>query len=125
MPNRVRVLLVDDEPLVLSSVARLLTLMKYNVTTAGSAAAAQELLLAQSFGVVILDLRMPLVSGRDLLSWIRHRAPQLPVVVYSGYSDDELGFLDEHTVFLVKPFRREQLDAALRRALEGGRVSAS
>ena len=71
---------------------------------------------------VLLDLSMPRLSGEQVLPAIRELRPALPVVVMSGYDTEELRarFADAAAVaFLQKPFRPQELYAAVELALQG------
>ncbi len=64
----------------------------------------------------VIDLTMPGMGGRELLARLRESEPQLPVVLISGYSQDELrgGDMDVSNVaFLQKPFEMNKLASAL------------
>ena len=73
--------------------------------------------------LVISDVVMPGTSGNELIRTLRERAPDLPVLFVSGFSDGELDSWasDEHTQYLAKPFRPEEVVARAEALL---RVSA-
>jgi CheY-like chemotaxis protein/two-component sensor histidine kinase len=107
-----RVLIVDDEPLVRSTLKNLLT--DYEVVASTSAEEAQELIAEEKFDVVICDMVMPGVSGIDLLKYASHKDPQYLerfVLMSGGVPDPDV--VDElkmrQVKFLSKPFRFEQL----------------
>jgi PAS domain S-box-containing protein len=91
-PRQGAVLLVDDDPLVLSSSHRLLRRLGHRVFTAASGAEAIELFAAQGdfIGSVLLDLNMPGLDGWDVLAALRKMRPDVYVVVASGYDLGEL-----------------------------------
>src|SRR5262249_6766686 len=74
--RRSRILVVDDEPALLQSLARELG-QQHDVTCTASGANAIELMLAQAFDVVLCDLMMPSVSGIDVYETIRRKRPGL------------------------------------------------
>lgn len=114
-----RVLLVDDEETIRDSTRHLLESMGCQVITACDGVEALEMLDVEApFSIVILDLMMPRMDGRQTLAVLKREHPTLPVVLCSGYSEQEiLGAWNG--VFLAKPYSREKLKAALLRALAG------
>lgn len=84
------VLVVDDETSIREVTSAMLTEKGYEVLTAGDGQQALELLSQFRPDLVITDLRMPRLSGYELLGIIRERFPGLPVIVISGeFSGDE------------------------------------
>ncbi len=114
-----RVLLVDDEANIRDSTGRLLESMGCQVVPACDGAEAIEMLgSCNPFSIVILDLMMPRMDGRQTLAVLKKNHPNLPVVLCSGYSEQELP-AEWNGVFLAKPYSREKLKDALLRALAG------
>ena len=75
----------------------------------------------ESYDVVLTDISMPGVSGVELLGHVRQRQPDTPVIIISGITDQEhakgllrLGAFD----YLLKPFRLEQVERSVERAIE-------
>jgi DNA-binding NtrC family response regulator len=117
------VLLVDDEPLIVSSMQALLEAGGV-ANTVGCTRSAEVLdrIGRQRFSVVLLDLTMPEPSGLELLPKILESHPELPVIVVSGISDLEVavrcmraGAFD----YVLKPLESARYLTAVRRALEG------
>ena len=115
-----RILIVDDEPDILSALARMLTSEGHDVDCASAAEDALELLDRMSFDLVLTDLSMPRVDGFELLSRMRQRSDDTPTLVISGAGSVEtavkairLGALD----FLEKPIHRERLALTVQNAL--------
>jgi DNA-binding NtrC family response regulator len=117
------VLLVDDEPLVVASMQALLEAGGIS-NTVGCTRAAEVLdrLASARHSVVLLDLTMPGLSGRELLPRILESHPELPVIVVTGIADVEVavdcmrkGAYD----YLLKPLETARYLTAVRRALEG------
>ncbi len=112
-----RILIVDDEEMVRTVLARLLKLRGYRTTQVGSAAAALGLLASgETFDAVITDLGMPEMNGRDFaLAAARVDGPP-PIVLLSG--DTEPGTPDATiAAILAKPFQIDQVDQTLRRVI--------
>ena len=116
------VLLVEDEPEVRRITSRMLSARGYSVLEARDGGEALALLAGGTNKVDLLltDAIMPGISGPELAVAVTQLVPGLPVVVMSGYTDDELmrrGDLGVEHVFLHKPFTSVRLLTAVREAL--------
>jgi len=112
--NHARVLVVDDEPGVVSFIARALRGRGFEVDVAGGGDDALTMLSAHRYDVVLLDLRMPGTTGVAVLKLIVQTIPGQEVVVVSAAADTrikvrclELGASD----FVAKPFELAELVA--------------
>jgi CheY-like chemotaxis protein len=106
------VLLVDDEDVVRASTADMLIELGYDVAEAGSAEEAIGLINAGSRpDVVITDHLMPGMTGTDLAHKLRDIGIAAPVLIISGYADDD-GIAPE-LPRLTKPFRQSEVAASL------------
>lgn len=118
-PQR-RLLLLDDEENVLSSLKRLFRRDGYEIHTATEAARALELLAAQPFGVVISDQRMPGMNGSEFLRRVKDLYPDTIRIMLSGYTELNAATeaINEGAVyrFLTKPWDDNQLRTAIRDA---------
>jgi len=114
-PRNLRVLVVDDDSLVLMNTAALLEDMGYVVTEANSAAEALTFFNHGSeFDLLITDQAMPGMVGTQLIEKTRELVPDLPIILASGYG--ELPEAAIHNVIkLAKPFGQAQLAAAIRK----------
>lgn len=113
-----RILVVDDNQALRENLAEALTLEGFDVAAASDGPRALAMLEADAtFGVVLLDLVMPGMDGRELVSRIRRdpRLRGLRVVVASGHSGPKAREGIEADGFLVKPFGVRELLAALRK----------
>jgi two-component system response regulator FixJ len=113
--------IVDDEETVRSSLAFLLTTSGFAARTHQSATAFLEIAASIRNGCLITDLRMPDMSGVELLRRLRERNALLPAIVITGHGDVQMavdamknGALD----FIEKPFSDEVLIASIQRAVE-------
>lgn len=111
---------VEDDPDVLHSIQLLLTAEGFNVRTYASAENFLDLADATAQGCVVTDVRMPGMSGVELLSKIKERGLATPVVVITAHGDIplavhamKLGAVD----LLEKPFRPDVLISSIRQAL--------
>ena len=116
-----RILIVDDEPSILSVLGTLLKAQSHEVTPARSGEAALNLLKTQSFDLMISDIRMGSMDGMQLLQHVRRAHPGLAVIMLTAFGTVEiaveamkLGAAD----FLPKPFSLDHLMAVVRKALE-------
>ena len=122
---RPRVLCVDDEPVILQILRRLLEVQGFDPVTCGDPLAAIALFDGSSFDVVITDIHMPGMDGMALTHALRERRPELPVVVVTGHGtvDTAIQALREGASgMLVKPFTGEELLSEVRRALSSSQM---
>src|SRR5574341_1327163 len=82
-----RLLIVDDEPFVLSALTRLLRRDGYEVVTAPGPNRGIEVLQAQGVGVIISDYRMPEMDGVEFLRRAREVVPDAIRIILSGYAE--------------------------------------
>jgi signal transduction histidine kinase/ActR/RegA family two-component response regulator len=114
----IRVLVVDDEPLVRRGLGRLLRSFGAEARLVGRAADAVPLYRADPFDVVLLDVAMPEMSGPEVLRALREADPQVSAVFLSGYPKGTDGeALPSASGFLTKPCRGEDLRDALAAAV--------
>jgi CheY-like chemotaxis protein len=105
-----RVLVVDDDPSVRTTVALLVRRGGYIVSEAQSAWDALEILRGGEVRLVLTDVRMPVMSGTELLHAVRALHPNIPVVLMSGYARGELDeSIQSADGFLLKPFEHRDL----------------
>jgi response regulator RpfG family c-di-GMP phosphodiesterase len=83
------VLVVDDEESIRDILSRYLQLKGYAVLTAGNGHSAMDILLSQAVDLVLTDLNMPNVNGRELLKRMAEKFPDIPKIVLSGYGSNE------------------------------------
>ena len=109
------VLLVEDEDGLRSMIRRVLQDHGYTVLEASNGVRALQLLAeggaGSEVGLVLTDLRMPLMDGRQLAAALARLLPMLPVVFMSGYTAQlmEMQLVSPQLVFLPKPFQTEGL----------------
>jgi CheY-like chemotaxis protein len=121
-PTRpLRVLIADDERNVRFSLGLLLRTGGHEVVECsnGADAVTRHRADPDRIDVVILDMMMPDMSGKEVLARIREVSPDVPVIVSSGFSaiTDAAGLRGEPAVFyLPKPYTTEQLERALAEA---------
>jgi two-component system KDP operon response regulator KdpE len=114
-----RILVVDDEPNILSTLAPLLRSHGYDVTTAADGRAALDALAAEHLDLMVLDLGLPDMDGVNVCLAARARS-SLPIVVLSarGREADKVRALDAGADdYVTKPFGSDELLARIRAAL--------
>jgi PAS domain S-box-containing protein len=117
-----RILIVDDEPVILEIGALMLRKLGYEVTACVDAREALELYRKdwQSFDLVLLDMVMPKLGGRELFLALREINPGIKALLASGFSinGEAQGILDLGVlVFINKPFRLVELAQSVAKAL--------
>jgi len=88
MPKRV--LIVDDNPHMSSLLCEMLEVFDYKSVRASDGNQALKELENGDFSMVITDMRMPNMTGMELLQKVKEQHPRLPVVLISGYSVNEM-----------------------------------
>jgi putative two-component system response regulator len=117
---RPRVLCVDDEPVILQILRRLLEVQGFEAIACSDPKAALANFSAGVIDVVITDIHMPGMDGLTLMRGLRQLEPELPVVIVTGHGtvDTAIQALREGASgMLVKPFTGEELLTEVRRAL--------
>lgn len=130
--TRLRVLVVDDDPLLIKSLRDALETDGHLVTTAnggkeGIATFQQSIATGERFALVITDLGMPYVDGRKVSSAVKAASPQTPVVLLTGWGQrlTEQGDVPPHVDrVLNKPPKLRELRAALRELVTEASLAA-
>lgn len=119
-PSRLNVLFVDDDPLILQGLQRMLRPMRneWTMTFVESGTRALEVMATDGFQVVVSDMRMPGMNGAQLLTEIKNRYPKTVRLILSGHADKDLILQCVGTAhqFLVKPCDPETIRSAISRA---------
>ncbi|MFZ5426066.1 MAG: response regulator [Thermodesulfobacteriota bacterium] len=117
----VRLLAVDDEEQFLNTLARLLTLRNMRVTTATSGEAALELFEPGAFDVALVDVKMPGISGVDLLTELKKRDPALEVIILTGHASVDVAaeiMSRGGSDYMLKPSPTAEVEAKIVSAME-------
>jgi CheY-like chemotaxis protein len=117
------ILLVEDEPSILKLTTRVLTRQGYAVLPAMTPSEAIRLAIEHTGTIHLLmtDVVMPEMNGRDLAKDLQSRYPGLKVLFMSGYTADIIihqGVLDQGVQFIQKPFSVEDLGAKVREVID-------
>ncbi|CAG9270405.1 sigma-54-dependent transcriptional regulator [Paraburkholderia unamae] len=116
-----RVLYVEDDELVRRAGVQSLQLAGFDAAGFANAEAALPLVDADFAGIVVSDIRLPGMSGLDLLAQCHERAPDVPIILVTGHGDISMAvqaMRDGAYDFIEKPFASERLIETVRRALE-------
>lgn len=121
------VLIVDDESFFREAIDEILSEAGFRARSAEDGQSALEEVKARDLGAVVLDVRLPDIDGIQVLARIREVRPDLPVIMLSASTDQEIVLealrLGAHD-YLAKPLHDEELVLAVGRALEGHEVIA-
>ncbi|MDP3156666.1 MAG: sigma-54 dependent transcriptional regulator [Archangium sp.] len=122
MSDAAAVLVVDDDEAVGKVLAALLSQDGHRATWVGSAEAALATLEKKAYDAVISDVRMPGLSGLELLKLVRVKWPELPVVLLTAHGTVPMAveaMRDGAADFMLKPFNREEVLFVVKKALSG------
>jgi DNA-binding NtrC family response regulator len=127
MASKAKVLVIDDELIILNSCHRILTEKEYEVQTVQTGAEGLQKLREETFDIVLTDLMMPEISGMEILKKVMKSYPDIIVIMITGYSTVQtaveamkLGAYD----YIPKPFTPDELVEAVDKALEKKRQDA-
>jgi putative two-component system response regulator len=115
------ILVVDDDLFVLESIADILSAHHYTVFACRHAREAIDVMKDNNVEVVLTDVKMPDISGLDLLDYVHKLNPQLPVILMTGYADIDVavnavkkGAFD----FIIKPYHPDYILHAINKSIE-------
>ena len=122
-----RILYVDDEEGLVATTGEMLRRLGYDVVTTTGSVEALKLFTAHPgrFDLIITDQTMPLLTGTELVREIRHLRPDMPVLLCSGFMDDDEGTIRQEArvagiaEVLRKPVDRDEMARAIRRVING------
>jgi len=118
----IRVLIVDDEEDLVSTMAERLVLRGFQVETASRGIDALGLVIEDDFSVVVLDVKMPGIDGLQTMAEINRKRPDLPVILLTGHgsaADAERGMSEGAFDYLMKPIDIDELIDKIRSATGG------
>ncbi len=124
--NDQNILVVDDDPLVRKVLQKQLAAFGYNVETADDGRGALDMLKVSSYDLVLTDLQMPRLGGRELLEFMSNEFPFIPKIVLTGHgtNDDIIAALKAGAYdFLYKPIDDfDLLEHSIKRAVESKKL---
>jgi len=119
--QEMRILVVDDDAIVIKSCRRILEPEGFEVTTVPSADEALEKIKTLDFDLLLMDVKMPKHDGIFLMREINKNWPDIPIIVMSGYPTPEtiadvfkLGAVQ----FIPKPFKPDELLKSIREVIQ-------
>ncbi|MDP6775358.1 MAG: response regulator [Candidatus Latescibacteria bacterium] len=120
MGQTLRILLVDDEDIVLHALGSFLRALGHQTDDAQRGEEALETLERGGYDLVMVDVKMPEMDGFEFLERARRDNPELPIVMMAGHGDPEsvrrakeMGAID----FMCKPFRLVDLEMVVAKAI--------
>ncbi len=120
-----KILVIDDEESICHLLENILSDQGYIVTTARSGSEALKKIAKEPFDIVITDIRIPDVTGMQILEEVKKSHSQTMVIIMTAFASVEtaqeairMGAYD----YITKPFEKEELDFAVKRAMEAGRL---
>ena len=121
MPDKIKILIVDDEVKFLDSIAQRLELRDFDVTKSTNGEEAVEIAKNEKFDLALLDLKMPGINGKEVLEILKKEHKFLEVIILTGHGSldsavecTKLGAFS----YLPKPYELENLLEVLKQAYE-------
>ncbi len=119
-----KILIVDDDDELRSNMSTVLNEFGYSVDTASSGAEAIAMSSANKYGIILLDLMMPVMNGMDVLVELKLQSPRTKVIIVTAFASIETtveamkkGACD----YIAKPFKSDDLDLIIKKSLEEAR----
>lgn len=116
------VLCVDDEPSILSAMQRLFRSSGHRILTAENGAAALALLESEPVDLIISDMRMPMMTGAELLLQVRSRWPEVTRLLLTGYADinSTISAINDGQIhrYISKPWKDSEILDTVKDAFE-------
>jgi len=118
--DNMKILVVDDENIVLDSCQRVLEADGFEVFLVPSADKALKAMKKDDFALLLIDVKMPGHDGMYLMREVKEKWPDIPIIVMSGYHTKEI--IEEAVkigaaTFIAKPFTPDELLEALRQVI--------
>jgi len=119
-----KVLIVEDKPPISRVCERVLTAEGYEADIALNGKIAQGMIEEKDYGLCLIDMRTPAMSGKELYYWLKEKHPQMAesVIFTTGdvMGEETKSFLEQTTrPFLPKPFTPEELRVIIKETLRG------
>lgn len=122
-----KILIIDDDDLVASSLKKVLTKQNYNVQTCLDADEAKNITAEFQPDVILLDIYLTTHNGIDILKILKKSYREIPVIMITGYADVKMAVTSIKSGafdFLLKPIDIDQLSIVLNKALENVRLKS-
>jgi len=121
MNNAIKILVVDDEKSIRDGCHRVLTGKGYDVSTAENGQQALDILTKEAVDIILLDLKMPVMNGEEVLEKSHDQYPDIPVIIITGHGtvDTAVECMKKGAYdFITKPFQVDQFLLTIKRAAE-------
>ncbi len=119
MKEHVKILVADDEAMMRNLILKILESEGYQVTVVSSGNEALEKLKAEKYDLLLTDVKMPGVTGFDLLKQVKAEWPEMSVIIMTGYGDAysvKEALLLGADEYLSKPFKSQEVTLIIERA---------
>jgi two-component system phosphate regulon sensor histidine kinase PhoR len=119
--GKTKILVVDDEKVVRDGCHRVLTGKGYEALMAENGQVAMDILSKDVVDIILLDLKMPVMSGEEVLTQTRAKYPEIPVIIITGHGtvDTAVECMKQGAYdFITKPFQIDQFLLTINRAAE-------
>jgi DNA-binding response OmpR family regulator len=119
-----KLLLIEDEPSVISVIQRSLTASGHEITIAMDGQSGQQMALQHSFDIIILDLMIPVINGMEVCRRLRSKQLTTPILMLTalGTTENIVSGLDAGADdYMTKPFKLAELEARIRTLTRRGR----
>lgn len=127
MPNRARILIIDDEDVALRNLERILKKQDYEIVTANTGPKGLKLIKEETFDIVLTDLRMEKVDGQKILEECRSIHPATEVIMITGYAtvDSAIAAIKKGAYhYISKPYRIDEVRNTVEEAVEKVRLKS-
>lgn len=117
--NKLRIMVLDDEPIVCKRLKPALEKQGYQVDAFTESAAAMEQVKQVDYDIIITDLKMKGIDGMQLLGEVKQRSPKTEVVVITGFATMETAKESFHKGvfdFIAKPFKLSEIQEVVSKA---------
>ena len=121
MDKKIRIMVIDDERIVVTRLKASLEKYGYMVKAFTNSEQALQALSQQHFDVIVTDLKMPGVDGMEIFHYAHTHFPETKIIIISGFATVETAkeaFKKGVYDFVVKPFRINQLRDIIKKAVE-------
>jgi signal transduction histidine kinase/FixJ family two-component response regulator len=123
--DKTRILVADDEKAIRDGCHRVLSSKGYEIRLAENGQAAVEVLASDRIDILLLDLKMPIMGGEEVLEIVRDRYPHMPVIIITGHGtvDTAVECMKKGAYdFITKPFQVDPFLITVRRAADKRRL---
>jgi len=122
---RPNILVVDDDPALLSLLIDTLLAIGYNATGAANGVRALEVLAETSFALMITDIRMPKLNGLQLRDKVKRLYPDMPILFVTGVAYPDIIAQASPEGVLAKPFRISQIEEMIESTLNSTQLPSA